>query len=98
MKDKNDMRLIDANELRERLEDVEKQWTGLRQDGIVLAISLLDDAPDIAPEDLRPHGRWNEDDEEWFFSFECSVCAHKVRKKSRYCPFCGAKMDKEEKQ
>ena len=60
----------------------------------------IDEAPTIDPEDLRPHGRWNEINPgvlnpgiAWVC--RCSLCGCPQDHKHNYCPNCGAKMIEE---
>lgn len=62
-------------------------------DDIVKAIKWNEDVSTIAPESLRPAGKW-------VHGCECSVCGEAYGPKNkahmrhyRYCPNCGAKME-----
>lgn len=66
---------------------------------------ILDDAPTIDPESLRPQGEWECEHETWG-KMQCSVCKKEALLEkangdigqiflyvtSSYCPNCGAKM------
>lgn len=64
------------------------------------ARELIEEAPTVEP--IR-HGEWKE----WWpgdcalimtgeeMLYECNLCTAKFDSKSRYCPYCGAKMDGE---
>ena len=60
------------------------------------ALDWIDDAPTIDPDSLIPHGWWEiaigYDPRR---SFQCSECRKMAFEPSKYCPNCGAKMDKE---
>jgi hypothetical protein len=94
-----DVRLIDANAL--------KEWLGCDGDNKYRSMIMheiadrIDEQPTI---DAVPvvHGRWirDEADENWF---ACSVCKGEngpwnkfAECTYKFCPWCGAKMDKEE--
>lgn len=51
----------------------------------------------IAPESLRPHGRWIQAESAWGqVQHECSCCGCKWPEYAQffaYCPYCGAKME-----
>ena len=84
------MRLIDADALM-----VSKQW-----ENCTCPAQVIHNAPTIAPESLRPKGRWVYDqyNMEWACS-ECFEAAHVGIGEtcgyilSDYCPNCGAKME-----
>ena len=90
-------RLIDADALMER-EGISQFAVFARGSGKTLLRAcrtylqcVIDDAPTVDPEDLRPKGRWIEVDGE---VFDCSVC-HGIHASypHNYCPECGAKME-----
>lgn len=90
------MRLIDADELRRKWQDVlarnpeAKGTVGYRT--FELFIERLDYEPTIEAEPVR-HGRWLKGS----VRQPCSVCRYKGVRSWKYCPLCGAKMDKEKK-
>lgn len=61
------------------------------------ARKLMEDAPTIDPEDLRPKGRWIEkehkDERGDYILLHCSLCDEPNARKKNYCPNCGAKME-----
>ena len=46
--------------------------------------------------DAVNYAYWNKRGDEWAFPYDCSNCGHGVQRRTPYCPFCGAIMDKEE--
>jgi len=65
-------------------------------DAVAMAIEALKE--DVAP---VKHAYWEEygalfDGVDEYPMYRCSDCIVLNYKKSRYCPYCGAKMDKEE--
>ena len=96
MKEQN-IRLIDANALEERLYDVLGRFA--QNDQTVLdMIYLVQKAPTITTayrEGLRSSGQWIEDD---YAYNRCSECGYEFdvpEEKTPYCPHCGADMDSE---
>lgn len=85
-------RLIDADELMNIAEETALAWEYRR---IVSDIrSIIEKAPTIDPDDLRPSGRWVPHDDEMFgISVECSACHAETCGTSPYCPACGARME-----
>lgn len=71
----------------------------------------IDEAPTIDPKDLQPHGRWIIVEEKGYIDTfgnpseyaECSHCsgkwrdAYDAKRFLHCCPYCGARMDEEEK-
>ena len=95
------MRLIDADALKEKLENGYANTHHSR----IYAIAMLKKAPTIEAEPVR-HGEWKEiegfdGDTLW----QCSVCGIEwcfiegtpYDNGTNYCPNCGAKMDGKEK-
>lgn len=60
-------------------------------DGWNAAISILESTPDADVEPIR-HGEWTGNTNG---TFTCSKCGKRASR-GRYCPNCGAKMDKED--
>ena len=98
------MRLIDADELLEKAEYIP---TGLKSRGMCVGfhgvtVGAIENAPTIAPESLRPTAHWegfqaDGKDDRFEFTLNainiCSKCKHISMQKSKYCPYCGAKME-----
>lgn len=92
------MRLIDADEFIEALEDLYQQAGWDRREvhfSLADTICNLDMMPTVEAEPVR-HGKWIGGD-------ECSACGHHGCASdiwngcaNQYCPNCGAKMDAEE--
>ena len=103
----NEKRLIDANALIAELDKFANPMPNKSGYdflcGIATAIAEIEDAPTVEAEPVV-HGRWNtekcdhvpwrlKNPEKWVIC-KCSVCGYSNgRKKSNYCPNCGAKMD-----
>lgn len=88
------MRLIDADELAERLALLgEKVLLDDKVWGVLLEI---DKSPTVEPK----RGKWKvifvTDDE--IPLNECSECGHEIWGDADYCPKCGAKMDGEQNE
>ena len=96
------MRLIDADVLDKRLEEIRNDYPGDRYfDNYVYGLDdawkLVKEAQIIEAEPVR-HGKWIPHCEDLLGdSEECSVCHIETCGKSPRCPVCGAKMDLEEK-
>ena len=96
----NEKRLIDANALKEQIEnEIHTYWTN-DTGGYCLAedvIPDIDNAPTVDAVEVV-HGRW-EKASETMPIYRCSVCKERNLFKngynvlSNYCPNCGAKMD-----
>jgi hypothetical protein len=100
-------RLIDADALRDKLQvEIDKgippfdDVMGSIRCGIRLARNIVEDEPTIDAEPVR-HGKWI--DRTIKVSAEltniihvCSVCEEMAVGKYRYCPHCGARMDKDD--
>lgn len=73
---------------------------GMKHAATAIPVDVVKTAPAIDPEDLRPHGRWIGKNSPYDVNIHiCSVCREQVSilgNKLRFCPNCGAKMDKEE--
>lgn len=83
------MRLIDADKTYEVLTDHYHQRTELQHMALKEALNRV---PTVEP---VKHGRW-----EWIGGYgpqyRCSECIMCAERRTKYCPYCGAKMDKEE--
>ncbi len=95
----NEVRLIDGNALRRKVADILRRYDTPETFGEKLAVySVFDEvvsSPTIAPESLRPKGRWKS---LGCGEFVCGRCWSHVEYESRkcghnYCPNCGAKME-----
>lgn len=81
------MRLIDADELRDRVGYIEYEYGHINEE--------IDKMPTIEAEPIR-HGKWIES-EKSDFNWECSECGYGLTdNKLTYCYDCGAKMDLDE--
>ena len=90
------MRLIDADALGIGKAKRDVFENPAYADGWNSAIEIIDHAPTIDPEELRPKGRWIHDINNLYGCSEClerETMPHKKLK--NYCPNCGAKMDGE---
>lgn len=99
----SDMRLIDANALEEELSSLSIIVTGLRAGKGVLreymteyrksVLRIVDEAPTVDRESLRPVGYWIHDVNNLY---ACSECLEREtmspKKKKPFCPNCGARM------
>lgn len=96
----DDVRLIDANALRERMR---KAWDAGCISQIEDVESVLDEQPTIDPETLRPVAHWENEcdavgDPICWTCTNCkeSACMYEGTPKENgyeFCPFCGAKME-----
>lgn len=98
--------LIDADALRSEMyaEAFEKDSDMQRWDSgcwirYKLFENVLDGQPTIDAEPVR-HGKWEMKPDPFGFFDEIPVCSEcgcttKMREKTKYCPNCGARMDKE---
>lgn len=92
----DDVRLIDANAL---YEDVSRMGltngsTLGRHSGMADAIAqMIQDAPTIDPESLRPVSEWELNPDKWTCEwFRCKKCHHTSCSTDAFCGGCGAKM------
>lgn len=100
------MRLIDADELKHRMETVE--MFGLK--GLMkVARGMVIMSPTVDAEPVK-HGHWISIDDDGDSPYKCSVCGgvkvnengewldicHQEWNKMPYCSVCGAKMDERE--
>ena len=101
-----EVRLIDANELKDGLEhhfkytdqkyENERQWAIGYNAGLNRALYSIAYAKTIDPESLRPHGKWIGKPIAGYGIVRCSNCRSIFMENSgkwRYCPNCGAKME-----
>lgn len=90
------MRAIDSDELMDRVNFILSRIKSPALVETFLALKEhLEKTPTLALDDIRPHGRWVAQDET-LTRFMCSVCeAKNYGGYEKFCPNCGAKMDKE---
>ena len=100
----SEMRLIDANALKTRINNVPMHGDAdVFYDIMGELVSVVASAPTVDAEVVR-HGRWTKKDnsktctrigdyEEWY---ECSECEGSAERESEFCPWCRAKMDAKE--
>lgn len=98
MKMENEVRLIDANALTEKLREAEAH-KGMGAAIAGLLIRYIGKMPTIDPESLRPKGRWVYDAGNMEMACSECLCAAHVRCGDKYdyilsdyCPNCGADM------
>lgn len=103
------MRLIDADSLKEGIKelkrspwynnDINPSWQqGIKDAVHVVETLCIDEQPTIDAVPAR-HGHWIGIDDEPCEVWECDVCGYIYETDSklhRYCPYCGARMDKDE--
>ncbi len=77
------MRLIDADALKEK---------AFGKRGGLIHTSDVDAMPTIEPE--QKHGWWIETESDDPCFYRCSECKRMVDEDFRFCPNCGARMDK----
>ena len=100
----SEVRLIDANALRELVTDMAgKAGTKGAYAAVWKCARLIDNAPTITPESLGyrkvVHGRWVDENpiepHPMFRAKVCSHCGYVEGSPNNYCPSCGARMDGE---
>lgn len=98
---KDPARLVDANSILRSIDVNGSAYDGIEYQaykaGAEYVRSLIEDAPTIDPESLRPTAEWIEaPDEGADGSWEaCSCCAWESRwaaSQYKYCPHCGKRM------
>lgn len=98
---KDPVRLVDANSILRSIDVNGSAYDGIEYQaykaGAEYVRSLIEDAPTIDPESLRPTAEWIEaPDEGADGSWEaCSCCAWESRwaaSQYKYCPHCGKRM------
>ena len=96
------MRLIDADALKEKLRElwVEKLQMPMEDDLFLTFVMCdIDNTPTIDAEPVK-HGKWkyynySDINNPYVGFYECTVCKQHEHIKHKFCPNCGAKMDKE---
>ena len=97
------MRLIDANELKEWVENwftVNKYYHPYSKSNSIPINELYDILEHMPTIDAEPvkHGKWIDEAEDWRNQiewFKCSQCDFPTSTAYKYCPNCGARMDGE---
>ena len=94
------MRLIDADALYDKTEEIYKNAQAPYRMIYRGFVDTVADAPTISPDSLRERGRWEKSRYNGFLW--CSVCKNCYvddhwpnDEKWKFCPSCGAKMDLE---
>lgn len=90
-----EIRLIDANALEKALEETK---INIAVDKLKM-FALIENAPTISPESLRPHGKWRLNDDGSGTCLNCcrtAAACWDYDNALSYCPHCGAKMDEDE--
>ena len=94
----NEKRLIDANELIDRLNHTTMVAYPNLFPGLLAAVEIVDDSPTVDAVQVV-HGRWiKRRFTETLSGYECSNCSTTWDAETNYCPNCGAKMDGERKE
>jgi len=96
-------RLIDADALKKKYTMVIKRTSpSAIMERPAILLEDVDEAPTIDAEPIR-HGKWRKVDYQicvgkgtFVDALECSVCEEPNYEMSKYCPYCGAKMEVEE--
>lgn len=90
------MTMIDRNELLKKIAPMSLSNGSVlgRHSGIADAIAqMIQDAPTIDPESLRPVSEWELNPNKWTCEwFRCKKCHHVSCCTDAYCGGCGAKM------
>ena len=89
------MRLINADRLRADVLSWENCYNGFSDTyDKARIIDAIDEQPTIEAEPVR-RGRWELIDDIEPTAYSCSICNKVSTCKLGYCPYCGAKMEKE---
>lgn len=90
-----EQRLIDANALIEKAEYLPLGYksNGMRVCFHGVTAAMIENAPTINPESLRPTAHWIYGGGVGSYVWSCSKCNSSQYVCSRYCPDCGAKME-----
>ena len=101
------MRPLDADEIIKKQRDLARRtcdevyandWHNPVILGMASMYGIVADAPTI---DLVKHGKWFIDDDFnslTFGCYKCSECGEWYHDKHNYCPYCGAKMESDDKE
>lgn len=86
------MRLIDADELKKRAEEI--CFPDMPDCGNFYAVGVpdIDIMPTIDPESLRPTAHWKRIQDVAYMCTYCKSCFAFIPYNYQYCPECGAKM------
>ena len=95
----DDMRLIDANALKDKLISEAGSIKGKNRFdrgeswGFELAAKMVSRFPEIVPESQRPVSEWELNPDKWTCEwFRCKKCHHTSCCTDAFCGGCGAKM------
>ena len=89
----NEKRLIDANELTDRLNHTTMVAYPNLFPGLLAAVEIVDDSPTVDATEVV-HGKWMRARKPVTANMECSICKKEyLLSDFNYCPNCGAKMD-----
>lgn len=97
------MRLIDANELLKYLNTNDCAYDGgefqAYESCMMYVRDLVNAAPTIDPESLRPTAKWSigRIEDHIVMNFICGNCGKRSELNYKYCPKCGARMIKNDK-
>ena len=92
-----EVRLVDAFRLEEKLDAMYHESGSASWHCAIYDVeNFLDMLPTIDPESLRPHGKWIICSDGYYPY--CSECKEEPKggNMTKFCPNCGAKMDKED--
>ena len=90
------MRLIDADKFKGFIKTVPATYT--RTEGYIYLngcrkiLEIIDAAPTIDPESLRPTAHWKRIQDVAYMCTYCKSCFAFIPYNYQYCPECGAKM------
>lgn len=102
LKEQEQKRYVDINPAIEFLEGYDNSWGQEFADGVRTALHFIKKIPAADVQEVK-HGKWIDcgsiwEGEDEYKMWRCSECIVPNYRKSRYCPYCGAKMDKEDRK